>query len=258
MKKLIYLSACLSATVIAESKALPPVIDSSTVSGSTQYAGTTMPVNSAMYELLARMEQMQIEVQELRGIVEEQSQVIQELKTRQGNMYADLDERMQNLSLLEKPLPQEVMPEIAATPTVVPEVIEPETVAEPEITDKHLYQEAYETLRNGHYKQAIAAFKDILAKFPSGEYADNSQYWLGEAYKVNQDIKSAQAAFAKVLDKYPNSPKVPDSLLKLGYIEFERNNMAKARDYFTQVVVNYPKTTAAHLAEKKLIMIDQM
>ena len=135
----------------------------------------------------------------------------------------------------------------------------PPVVAKPPVRNqKVLYQAAYETLRNGHNTRAIAAFKSFLIEFPESEYADNSQYWLGEAYKVNRDQESAKAAFTKVVTGYSGSPKVADALLKLGYIELEQNNDVKARDYLTQVTVNYPGTTAAHLATKKLIQIGVM
>jgi len=61
----------------------------------------------------------------------------------------------------------------------------------------------------------------------------------------------------KLPEMFPKSPKVPDALLKLGYIELEQNNLAKARDYLTRVKVDYPGTTAAHLASKKLMQLDQ-
>jgi len=135
----------------------------------------------------------------------------------------------------------------------------PPVVAKPPVRNpKVLYQTAYETLRNGHNTRAIAAFKSFLIEFPESEYADNSQYWLGEAYKVNRDLESAKAAFTKVVSSYSGSPKVADALLKLGYIELEQNNDVKARDYLTQVTVNYPGTTAAHLATKKLIQLGVM
>jgi tol-pal system protein YbgF len=123
--------------------------------------------------------------------------------------------------------------------------------------EKERYQSAYDTLRNGHNAQAIKMFQDLLKDFPAGEFADNSQYWLAEAYKINREFDAARGAFNKVVSQYPNSSKVPDALLKLGYIEFDLQNTAKARDYLTRVTTSYPGTTAAHLAEKKLAQMPQ-
>lgn len=271
MKTLSLLLLCACSSVYAESRVLPPVIDNSTYASGSAYAPAA-PSTNAMYEVLGRLEQLQHEVQQLRGQVEEQSQTIVDLKKRQGNIYSDLDLRLQELARLSgqnKQLGGVAVAQTAeeaigsqfsaeqkvvkyATPnkdsaTVVGVVNKPDVK-----NQKAIYQSAYETLRNGHNTRAIAAFKALLVEFPDGEYADNSQYWLGEAYKVNQDLNSAKEAFTKVVTHYGGSPKVPDALLKLGFIEVEQDNMAKARDYLTQVTVSYPGTTAAHLATKKL------
>lgn len=266
-----------SPCVFAESVVLPPVIDNSNYSatGGSSF-GAAKPSTNAMYEVLGRLEQLQLEVQQLRGVVDQQSQTIIDLKKRQGNIYSDLDLRIQELSGVSA----QGNTSLAAThqqgfqkvkPTMSQPLVSHEkelvkydsvsTTAKDVVVDnnqKQRYTAAYETLRNGHNSLAISAFKALLTEFPKGEYADNSQYWLGEAYKVNLDLNAAKAAFSKVVRIYPNSPKVPDALLKLGYIEFEANNMAKARDYLTQVRVSYPGTTAAHLAAKKLIKMGEM
>ncbi|MCQ8183116.1 tol-pal system protein YbgF [Methylomonas sp. SURF-1] len=258
-------------------------------------AGTyqAAPSDNAIFEVLGRLEQLQSEVQQLRGMVEEQSQTIADLQRKQNNMYSDLDDRMQALSaagqpaaaqpavgqqpdavVAPAPAAQTVAPAVAATvpaasaasaaaptpavqpaPAPVPETKPaPTTVAG---NEKERYQTAYETLRNGHNAQAVKMFQDLLKDFPAGEFADNSQYWLAEAYKINREFDAARAAFNKVVSQYPNSSKVPDALLKLGYIEFDLQNTAKARDYLTRVTTSYPGTTAAHLAEKKLAQMSQ-
>ncbi len=273
MKKalLLMLSVC-STSIYAESRVLPPVIDNSIYSQGSSYAAPA-PSTSAMYEVLGRLEQLQAEVQQLRGVVEEQSQVIEDLKSRQGNIYSDLDLRIQELSGIKqatatnlagqssRTLPVVVNNAVAtqvdqATPSATVEGEEIATIVKPVVISENArYQAAYELLRNGHNSRAIAEFKAILDAFPNGEFADNSQYWLGEAYKVNQNLDAAKEAFLKVVMNYVDSPKVPDALLKLGYIEFEQKNIAQAKDYLTQITVAFPDTTAAHLAKKKLMQI---
>jgi tol-pal system protein YbgF len=280
MKLAFVLMVCACSAVFAESRVLPPVIDSSIYSsgGSSSSGGSTAPSVNAMYEVMGRLEQMQLELQQLRGVVEDQSKTISDLKQRQNNIYSDLDLRIQELTRTVTGNKTVAVIENRQTQTGVaaPEIVSPneQTAASPAPesaeqdstvltgdggssggNEKEVYQAAYETLRNGHNERAITAFKGLLNEFPEGEYADNAQYWLGEAYKVNQNLDSAKQAFTKVVTYHPGSPKVPDALLKLGYIELEQNNMAKARDYLTQITVNHPGTTAAHLAEKKLMQI---
>ena len=250
------------------------------------------PADNALYEVLSRIEQLQSEVQQLRGVVEEQSQTIADLERKQNNMYTDLDGRVQALTpSTGQQAPAPTQPPQAAAgvaqaqpPAVAPAVVAPvaQPAAQPSAVvvpapvnaqtaeeakpattvsgkgnEKERYQLAYETLRNGHNEQSIKMFESLLSDFPAGEFADNAQYWLGEAYKINREIDKARSAFGKVVSQYPNSSKVPDALLKIGFIEFDQQNIAKARDYLTRVTTSYPDTTAAHLAAKKLAQMPQ-
>ncbi|NJA07746.1 tol-pal system protein YbgF [Methylococcaceae bacterium WWC4] len=263
------------------------------------------PTDNAIFEVLSRLEQLQSEVQQLRGMVEEQSQTIADLQRKQSNMYSDLDDRMQALQAAGQPggapavaaaqagaastaaasavppaqtgaTPPSVAgspvstPASQAAPAPVAAAVPPAEV-KPAIngaasagprpatsgSEQERYQQAYETLRNGHNSQAIKMFQELLAANPAGEFSDNAQYWLAEAYKINREFDAAKAAFNKVVSQYPNSSKVPDALLKLGYIEFDLQNAAKAKDYLTRVTTSYPGTTAAHLAAKKLAQMPQ-
>lgn len=276
-----------SGAVLAQSRPLPSVYDNSAYPAAN--ASTAKPSSAnTLYEVLGRVEQLQAEVQQLRGIVEEQAFTITELKKRQNTIYDDLDQRMQSLETLgsagsaEKaaPVPDAQPPAVSTTPPAAAPVIPAQPAVTAQVTAKptvsateaapavpaattvsgksrkERYQEAYDTLKDGHYSQAITALNAFLKDYPSGEYSDNAQYWLGEAYKVNQEVSLAREAFSKVVSNYPASPKVSDALLKLGYIEFEQNNKAKAGEYFSQITTRFPGTTAAHLAAKKMQQIE--
>jgi tol-pal system protein YbgF len=213
-------------------------------------------------------------------MVEEQAQTIADLERKQTNMYSDLDDRIQLISapgqvagatapavaaVVAAPAANAATPIVAApvAPTTPPPPVVESKPAEPQqsvvakASEKERYQEAYETLRNGHNAKAIQMFESLQADHPKGELSDNTQYWLGEAYKINRENDKARAAFNKVVSQFPNSSKVPDALLKLGYIEFDQQNVAKARDYFSRITTSYPDTTAAHLASKKLAQMPQ-
>ena len=286
------LSACSS--VYAE---LPPVIDHSSYPPSS--AAPVNPANSpstnTLYELMGRLEQMQAEVQQLTGKVDEQAYRIDELKKHQTKMYSDFDERLQGIenkangtdqSIVESPSETvdtgdaaakesessapESVPANDATPVDKSESApadKPEDIQAPKPKpdtaqvsgpEKQEYQQAYNELRNGHTNQSIEQFNAYLGKYPTGVYANNAQYWLGEAHRVNQDNDAARKAFNDVIEKYPEGAKVPDALLKLGYIEMEQKNAAKAREYLTRVTTDYPKSPAALLAAKKLLKLDEI
>ncbi len=276
------LSVCSS--VYAE---LPPVIDHSTYPQSAVPANpANAPSTNTLFEMMRRLEQLQAEVQKLTGKVDEQTYRIDELKKHQSTMYSDFDERLQSIENKgigadqpvaenpagsvdsggvetqggESPGPaSEFAPANQPTPSAQ-QTAKPQSDAVEEVSgaEKEEYQQAYNELRNGHTNQSIEQFDAYLNRYPAGKYANNAQYWLGEAYRVNKDNNAARKAFIDVIEKYPNGAKVPDALLKLGYIEVEQNNLAKAREYLTRVTAEYPNTPAALLATKKLLKLDEI
>jgi tol-pal system protein YbgF len=301
MKKtslVLLLSACGS--VYAE---LPVVIDNSSYPPSATPANpANSPSTNTLYEMMRRLEQLQAEVQQLTGKVDEQAYRIDELKKHQSTMYSDFDERLQSIENkangTDQPIagsPSETVgtdgagvkeseslapasesvpanePISADKPVSVNEPaparesapadnqvpkLKPDTV-QVSGAEKQEYQQAYNELRNGHTNQSIEQFNAYLGKYPTGVYANNAQYWLGEAYRVNQDNDAARKAFNDVIQKYPDGAKVPDALLKLGYIEIDQKNLAKAREHLTRVTTEYPKSPAALLAAKKLLKLDE-
>jgi tol-pal system protein YbgF len=98
----------------------------------------------------------------------------------------------------------------------------------------------------------VNAFRALAAAFPTGALADNTQYWLGEAYYVMRDYDHASACFETVLGSWPGSRKAPDALLKLGYTQFEQKKTAAARATLQQVGTRFPGTDAARLAAERL------
>jgi len=286
MKARLIMLLCACNAVHAES--LPPVIDNSMYP--VGEVSAVKPSANGLYEIMARLEQLQTELRQLTGRVEEQTYLIAEMKKSQSTMYSDFDERMQKLEQKA----EVVKPIIDGNPPMQEGSIESEakmagsSVNAPEVKqtseqeqeampvageasapasapglppvgdEKQQYQQAYEALRYGHTAKAIIAFNTVLSKNPGSEYANNAQYWLGEAYRVNQDVDLARKAFNDVVEKYPDSTKVPDALLKLGLIEIEQKNTVKARDYLTRVTTDFPSSTAARLAAKKLLLLDDI
>ncbi len=284
---------CLSAGLSAQAYALPAVIDNSAYPASAAPANnitSATPSNSAMVEMMTRMEQMQADIQQLTGKVEEQAYQIGELKKQQKNLTADFDERLGSLEnktdgstaaapatavVTDTPAaPAEAVPATKPSTPAVEEKrpIDAEPVAgsassKPAATvvdkpkaeaisapdnEKQAYQQAYELLRKGKTDQSITELNGFLENYPSSNLANNAQYWLGEAYRVKKDNEAARKAFNIVIDKYPQSSKIPDALLKLGYIEMDQSHTDQAREYFNKVTSNYPDTPAALYANKKL------
>ena len=236
--------------------------------------------NSKMFQIVDQLEQLQQELQELRGQVEAQAHVIAQFERQraqtkggrvleasgaspdrvEGALGFDLSPQVNDLST-DKPNAQfsEAVIEAAQTPkqkedeliALLPEPWDNlDQVLDAEELD---FQQAYGVLRNGYTEYAIDLFRDFLSQYSAGQYADQAQFWLAEAYRVNQMLDLADQAFETLIVKYPASAQLPIALLKRSYLAIEQNKIDEAKQFLTHVAISYPGSTAGHLAAKKLV-----
>jgi tol-pal system protein YbgF len=215
-----------------------------------------------LMDMSNRIEQMQRDIQQLRGDLEVQAHTLEDMQRRSREQYLDIDRRLQQVETGETGAPPvqsttdtSVVPPVpvTGTPSSVPAPTPALTPAPAGAGERADYDMALAILREGRYAEATQAFNAFLANYPSSEYADNASYWLGETYYVNRDFKGALAAFNGLVDNYPNSPKASDSLLKMGYIYYEQKDWAASRQALETVVSDYPGTTATRLAHDRLL-----
>lgn len=114
------------------------------------------------------------------------------------------------------------------------------------------YKAAVELVKAGDLDKSVAALRAFIGKYPRHDFADNAQYWLGEAYYAAKQYPQALVEFRAVIETYPRGNKVPDALLKVGYCYQSLGQSDKAKAVLEQVVNLYPKTEPAALASKRL------
>jgi len=135
-----------------------------------------------------------------------------------------------------------------AEPTTQPDPI---AAANP-VQARSDYQQAFKLLKQALYDQAIKAFKLFLSAHPDSDYADNAQYWLGEAYYVSQQFEQALRAYQRLVANYPQSQKLIHALLKIGYSKHELGKIQEAVALLEGLKQKYPGTSAARLADERL------
>ena len=200
---------------------------------------------STQHRIQQQLDQLQNEVNELRGSVEEHNYQLEKILQRQRELYLEIDKRIE--AVVTK-----VPPNTADDP------------AEDMLTEYPLSEsgnEAYDKavnliLKEKRYEQAIPAFRMFLQNFPNSGYASNAHYWLGQLLFNKQDWAGASEQFKSLVNNYPDSSKRADAMLKLGVSEFERSNIARAQQLWQQVVAQYPDSSAKKLASKRLQNID--
>ena len=206
--------------------------------------------NQSLIELTTRIDQLQSEIQTVRGDTETLAFQTDNAAERQRDLYVDVDGRLQELELRLSQLQISIQELIAEEEAPPPPVLLPGS-------DQDNYQAAFNLLRDGNYEEATSAFEQFLAVFPSSPLADNAQYWLAETYYVQRQYMAALPAFQLVLEEYPASSKLPDALLKIGFCNYELQQWDAARGALQRVIREFPATTASRLATQRLERIVQ-
>ena len=174
---------------------------------------------------------------------------------------SDAEETPMNLSIgpVESPQqPRQTAPPLTPIPsatTVLEPGLDQNQTVDP-VMAREQYDHAFSFLKQSQYEQAIKAFREYLAVYPNSEYADNAQYWLGEAYYVLRQFDQAVVEYQKLINTYPDSQKYTHALLKIGYSYQELGQLEQARKVLLDLEQRYPQTTASRLAAERLKTID--
>ena len=208
--------------------------------------------SDVMREQTQTIQALREEVSALREQIEQQRYDLDSMKQRQRNLYLDMDRRINSVETggsnrltqtAPVPPPNTAEENNAVTADVAPG------------SDKdgqEAYSKAFALLKEGQYKHSITAFEVFRTSYPGSKYADNAQYWLGEASYVSRDYKRALTEFQQLIAQYPDSTKNSGARLKIGYVYFELKNWSAARDALQQVVTLYPDTSVAKKASERL------
>lgn len=213
-------------------------------------------------ELFYQLQVLQQEVQTLRGLVEEQSHQLNRLARDQKEQYIDLDRRVAELTTggvavgsgSRGPAAQPGAGattgsgSLAATSPAAAGAGAAVSALPASGDEREVYQNAFDLMKARQFDQSIAAFNRLIVDYPSGQYAPNAFYWLGELYLAQQNLEQARQSFMQVISLYPDHPKVPDTLYKLGVAYHRLGDNNRAMEYFNQVRSQYPQSSAAGLA----------
>ncbi|HIG64467.1 MAG TPA: tol-pal system protein YbgF [Methyloprofundus sp.] len=270
MKKLaLLLLPCFLNVAYADTKTLPPIINNSTYANGAAYSARGA-ANQPTLKMLGQIVALQTEIQQLRGMAEQQGHEINRLKQREQNIYTDMNMRLQQLEsaagisvdttrqeTLPPPVRQSNIPVVPAVKkTQAKQTLQPAPVKtvkpKSKAQEKADFDAAFASVKDSHYQQAIKLLEQFLLNYPTGVYTDNAYFWLASVYKVVNDLPAAKKNYEVVYTRFPTSEKASMAMLKLANIYSEENDSAKAQQLYARITTQYGGSTAAHMAENKI------
>jgi tol-pal system protein YbgF len=128
----------------------------------------------------------------------------------------------------------------------------PPVAAAPAPPPRELYSQAYADYARGNYDLAIQEYREYLQHYPSTDFSDNAQYWIGECLYSKQRFAEAIEAWDELMRAFPSSDKLPDARLKKGLAYEKLGRRREAIAEFRVVVERYPNSEAGKKAREKL------
>ena len=240
-------------------------------------------VNEALTRQLAKISELEKQIQQMTSKFEENNYKLQQLSDRLNKVSNDSQLRFQQLEnnkvISEKvSAPKEVI--LEKTPAVKKKetnilnseevdkeeenvvqekpvqseniklkekVNKPKTKILPKVSIAEQYKYAMNIMKSGDFEKAEIAFKEFVDTHSKHELAGSAQFWYGETFYIRQLYEDAAAAFLDGYQKYPNSPKASENLLKLGVTLAELGEIEQGCKMIINLKKAYPKTDAAIL-----------
>ena len=188
--------------------------------GSNNIANSPAPIAGNLnWDLIQKSQQLENQLRELRGKMEEQDHTIDQLTKELSNRYTDLDQRLEliNQKLEAENAPAEgqsdapagaVQPTASATSQIAPIKTTPQSVSpsasattpkdtvqnkpttatvaansntsDPVALEKAAYTVALDAYKKGGAKQAITPMQNFIKNYPNSIYTGNAYFWLAE------------------------------------------------------------------------------
>ncbi len=204
--------------------------------------------NKAQVNIQRQLDQLQNEVNELRGVTELHTHKLGQVLERQRELYQEIDRRVNEVL--------ETTSKAALVSNSTASGVTPPTSGasySDNLTENEAYDRALNlVLKDKRYKQAIPEFRAFNKSFPNSSYAANAHYWLGQLLFNQGELAEAGEEFLIVVNQHKKSTKRPDALLKLAMVAQKQSDAKKATATYQQLLKEYPESVAAKLAKSRL------
>jgi tol-pal system protein YbgF len=183
-------------------------------------------------DMQSQLDAMRTELAKLRGQGEQMARDVSELQRQQKDAVQSVDDRLRKFE------PSRVT------------IDGREFLADP--SEKHDYDAAMATFRNGDFASAQTVFVDFLNRYPKTGYRPSALFWLGNAQYATKNYKDALSSFRSLVVMGPDQMRVPEALLAIANCQLELKDNKGARKTMDDLIAKFPASEAAQAAKDRL------
>lgn len=226
--------------------------------------------NEVMINMYLQLEALQSEIQNLRGLVDEQSYQIRRMQTEQRDRYLDTDSRLSEINNQMQSFPsgqQAGVVQLPPSTTPLPGNINNSgnsgnqvgvnnavgnglvagasvAVSAPQ-SEQEIYREALNLLLEDEaFAESISLFQQYIDSYPRGRYLTNSLYWQGAAMELAGRYPQAIVVLQRLINEFPADAKAPTAILRLGTVYREMGDNSQAAMQWRRIIDLYPDSTS--------------
>jgi tol-pal system protein YbgF len=232
------------------------------IEGKLDHRPADVSTAGASAQLTTQYDQLQGELQTLKGQVEETGHAIAEFRQRMDDESFKLSALTAQIQTLQSSMAGVAPPTSGAAPESAPAgsdkmVLPGRTpAAKPgTVTPVEAYNLAYNDYLRGHFSLATSGFEQFLQQYPTSMLVPHALYWLGESYYNSQQYPKAVEVFDQLIQRFPKHEKVPAAMLKNGLAYLEIGDKLQASQQLKRLVANYPASDEALVAKGRLAEI---
>lgn len=120
------------------------------------------------------------------------------------------------------------------------------------------FQFAKEMYEDTLYEEAIKKFEEIIQQYPTSSEAEESQFYVGNAYIALQKYDKAIGTFQHLIKAYPDSKLIPNTMYQLAESQFKNEDYENAAKSYQQLINNFPQSDFSILSLQKVIKSYQL
>ena len=203
--------------------------------------------DQSMVDLLGQIDQLNRELNRLKGELEVAQHNLNQAQQRQKDLYADTDARLRKLEGGAGEA------SAASAPAATAATSADAAVTADEAKD---FEAAQVLSKAGKHKEAFDAYEKFLQTYPNSTRTAEVQYVLGFTQFSLKNYKAAIATQEKMLAQFPDSAKAPDAMFKIANCQIQLSDIDGAKKTLRALLTKYPDSAVAPNAKKRLAIIE--